>query len=144
MRFFDRITSFMRSRYGFGQRYADRINLCLLVTYFVLGVVNMIVRNVVATYILSALSVATVAYLLFRIFSRNIPARRAENEAFCLFFRAIGGFFKYNFRKIKDVGRARYRKCRFCGATLRLPIRRGKHTVCCPRCKERFDVRILF
>ena len=144
MSFKDRLTAFMRSRYGFGSGRADRINLCLIVLYFILVIVNIFVRNVVATYILSAASLATVAYLLFRMFSRNVPARRAENRDFCLVFRAIGQFFKYNIRKIKDIGRARYRKCKYCGATLRLPIKRGKHTVCCPKCRQRFDVRILF
>ena len=143
MSFREKIASFMRGRYGFGYRTADRINLCLLVSYIILGIVNLFVKNVVATYIISFLSLAVVAYLLFRIFSRNIPARSAENENFCLIFKAIGGFFKYNFRKIKDVGRCRYRKCKHCGATLRLPIKRGKNTVCCPKCKQRFDVRIL-
>ena len=144
MSFRDKITSFMRGRYGFGYGRADRINLCLICSYIILGIVNIFVRNIVATYIISAVSIGAVAYLLFRMFSTNIPARRAENDNFCLVFRAIGGFFKYNFRKIKDIGKARYRKCPNCGATLRLPKKSGKHTVCCPRCKNRFDVRILF
>jgi nitrite reductase/ring-hydroxylating ferredoxin subunit len=134
----------MRSRYGFGYGRADRINLCLILVYIILGIVNIFVRNAVATYILSAISLAAVAYLIFRIFSTNIPARRAENENFCLLFRAIGGSFKYHFRRIKDIGKARYRKCPHCSATLRLPIRKGNHSVVCPRCRQRFDVRILF
>ena len=134
----------MRGRYGFGYGKADRINLCLICVYIVLGIVNIFVRNLAATYILSVLSLAAVAYLIFRMFSTNVPARRAENENFCLIFRAVGVFFKYNFRKIKEVGKARYRKCPHCSATIRLPIKRGKHTVCCPKCRERFDVRILF
>ena len=133
MSFKEKLTSFMRSRYGFGSGRADRINLCLVVLYFVIGIVNIFVRNLIATYILSAVSIAAVAYLIFRMFSRNISARRAENDSFCLFFR-----------RIKDIGKARYRKCPNCRATLRLPKKRGSHTVCCPRCRQRFDVRILF
>ena len=144
MRFIEKITSFMRGRYGFGYGRADRINLCLIVVYLILGIVNIFVRNVVWTYIYVVLSLSVVGYFLFRMFSKNIPARKAENDAFCMFFRAIGSFFRYNFRRIKNIGKARYRKCPKCSAKLRLPINRGNHSVVCPRCKERFEVRILF
>ena len=144
MGFFDRVTAFMRGRYGFGYGRADRINLCLVCVNIALGIVNIFVHDLAATYIISIISIAAVAYLLFRMFSRNISARSAENEKFSRFFGGIAGFFKFNFRKLKDIGKARYRKCPRCSAKLRLPIKRGTHTAVCPRCKEKFDVRILF
>ena len=137
MRFRDRIAAFMRGRYGFGYGRADRLNLFLICLYLFLGAANAIVRNAAATYVLSLVSLAAVGYLFFRMFSRNIPARMGENERF-------SGFFKYNLRRIRDMGSARYRKCPHCAATLRLPVRRGKHTALCPRCKGKFEVRILF
>ena len=144
MRFRDRIAAFMRGRYGFGYGRADRINLALICVYIISGVVNMFVSSLAATYILSFVSLAAVAYLLFRMFSQNVSARMAENEKFSKFLGAFTGFFKYNFRRIKDVGKARYRKCPHCSAKLRLPIKRGKHSVICPKCREKFEVRILF
>ena len=134
----------MRGRYGFGYGRADRINLCLICAYLALCFINIFVRNLIATYIISIVSLAAVALLLFRMFSKNIPARSAENESFSRFFAAVTGFFKFNFRKLKDIRKARYRKCPHCSAKLRLPIKRGIHTAVCPRCKEKFQVRILF
>ena len=134
----------MSGRYGFGQRNAHRINLALLCVYIILVIVNLCADGLFATYVISIVTLADVGYLIFRIFSRNIEARAAENEKFSMILAAFTGFFKYNFRRIKDIRRARYRKCPHCAARIRLPIKKGKHTVLCPRCKNRFDVRILF
>lgn len=144
MKLRNRIMEFMRGRYGFGYGSADRINIFLIVLYLIFGILNSIVRNIVFTYIFSFASLASVGYLLFRIFSRNIPARRRENDIFVRFLRSFTGFFKYNWRKLRDIAKARYRKCPHCSATLRLPVKRGSHTVVCPACKQRFSVRILF
>lgn len=144
MRFRDRIRAFMVGRYGFGYAPADRINLCLIAVYFAFVVANSLVRNRVLTYVFSMISIVSVGYLIFRMFSRNVSARRRENESFVRFLRSVSGFFKYNFRRIKDITKARYRKCPHCSATLRLPIKRGGHTVVCPACKQRFSVRIRF
>jgi hypothetical protein len=35
-------------------------------------------------------------------------------------------------------------ECPHCKANLRLPRKKGKHSVVCPRCKERFEVKNLF
>ena len=70
--------------------------------------------------------------------SRNIPKRRAENARFV-------GFFKLRRNKWKDRKTHVYRKCPTCHAILRLPkIKgkekgKGKHTVCCPRCANKFE-----
>ena len=80
------------------------------------------------------LSTALVIYMFFRMLSRNIPARRRENEKFC-------GFFKLLRNRFRDRKTHVYRKCPKCHAVLRLPKSRGKHTVVCPRCKERFSVK---
>ena len=144
MRFNERIDSFMRGRYGFGYRRADRINVTMIVIYLISMIVNFFVHSTVATYILSIISFAAVGYLFFRMFSQNVNARMSENDKFTGVLNIFTGFFKYNFRKIRDIGSARYRKCPHCDAKIRLPIRKGKHTVRCPRCKEEFEVRILF
>ena len=77
---------------------------------------------------------ALVYLLIFRMFSRNIAKRRAENEKFC-------GFFKLRKNIYRDRKTHVYRKCPKCRAVLRLPRSKGKHTVVCPRCKERFEVK---
>lgn len=77
---------------------------------------------------------AMLIWIFFRMFSRNISARRRENERFC-------GFFRLRRNKFRDRKTHVYRKCRKCGAVLRLPKSKGKHYVVCPRCKNRFEVK---
>jgi len=84
---------------------------------------------------------ALIGYAFFRVLSKNIHARRKENEWF------IG---KLNFLKNKkDLYNQRkadkyhvYRKCPKCKAILRLPHRLGKHKTVCPRCAKEFTVRV--
>jgi hypothetical protein len=79
-------------------------------------------------------SMAMMIWIFFRMFSRNIVARRRENEKFC-------GFFKLRRNKFRDRKTHVYRKCPQCKAVLRLPRSKGKHFVVCPRCKNRFEVK---
>ena len=80
------------------------------------------------------LTVLLIVVIFFRMFSRNIVKRRRENERFC-------GFFRLWKNKFRDRKTHVYRKCPKCHAVLRLPQAKGKHTVVCPRCKNRFEVK---
>ena len=83
---------------------------------------------------ISIVSVALMIWMYFRMFSRNIPKRRRENELFC-------NFFKLRRNRFRDRKTHVYRKCKHCKAVLRLPKSKGKHTVLCPRCHKRFETR---
>ena len=132
-RFKNKLYSFMYGRYGY-----DTLGKTLLWIY--LGVV--VAYAVMSIFIDSAmvyvaylvLSSALVIYIIWRAMSRNIAKRRAENEKFC-------GFFKLRRNKWRDRKTHVYRKCPKCRAVLRLPKSKGKHTVLCPRCKNRFETR---
>ncbi len=75
-----------------------------------------------------------VIWTICRMLSRKIDKRRAENQKFCAFFRLRKS-------KFRDRKTHVYRKCPSCRATLRLPKAKGKHSVVCPRCKNRFQVK---
>lgn len=80
------------------------------------------------------ISTFLIVLIFFRIFSKNIAKRRRENEKFC-------GFFKLIRNRFRDRKTHVYRKCPKCKVVLRLPKAKGKHTVVCPRCRERFEVK---
>ena len=86
----------------------------------------------ILSYLLT--STALIVIIFFRMFSRNVIKRRRENEAFCGFFRLLRNRFR-------DRKTHVYRKCPQCRAVLRLPRAKGKHSVICPRCKNRFRVK---
>lgn len=137
MRFTDRLRSFLWGRYGI-----DGLYYGLLVMFFVLWIARLFCRNIIAAIVLGILQTAVVVWMFYRSFSRNITARRRENEVFMGFFRRIKGFFVLTKNRIRDIKGFRYRKCPHCKAMLRLPRRKGQHSVVCPRCHERFEVKI--
>lgn len=138
-------TAFYRFMYGrYGTDTLSKVILwCysgVLILYFILYVIFGFTmgENTLPTTILNVsyfVIAGILVYLLIsRMFSRNIAKRRAENEKFC-------GFFKLRRNMFRDRKTHVYRKCPKCRAVLRLPRAKGKHTVVCPRCKERFKVK---
>jgi uncharacterized C2H2 Zn-finger protein len=125
----------MYGRYG-----ADQLYIALFVLYFVVLVINMFTRS----WIVDVLMWAILVWLIFRTFSRNIYKRQRENEIFLKFWNPIQSEFSLFFRRIREIRTHRFRKCPHCKAVLRLPRKRGKNTVRCPRCQTRFQVRVFF
>lgn len=123
----------MYGRYGY-----DTLSKTLLWIYAALLILYMIISLFVneplfyVIYVIATMSL--VFYTFYRTMSRNIAKRRAENEKFCGFFRLIRN-------KFRDRKTHVYRKCPHCKAVLRLPKAKGKHSVVCPRCKNRFSVK---
>ena len=148
MKFRDKMIRFMYGRNGM-----DALGQALFYVYLILFCINLFVQS----GILSMLATVVAVYMLFRMFSKNVNARRAENIKYWNFktnfsqkckkvpvLKSIGGFFgKLNIR-IQNFGKKSYRTCPSCRAELCLPHRRGKHTAHCPRCGNDFSVRILF
>ena len=143
MRFRDRIARFMYGRYGFGYGAGDKFNYFLLVLYLILAVANGFILYAPVSYAVSVLSILIIVYIFFRMFSKNISKRQAENMKFLRIWNRVKGFFNLNFTKINEIRTKRYRRCPSCKAQLRLPRKRGKHSVVCPACGKRFEVNIF-
>lgn len=139
MRFRDRLARFMWGRYGI-----DGLYYGLLVTYFVTWFLQAVVKPDIAKAILSLIGLAALIFMLFRVFSKNIPARRKENDKFMKIWTKIKNFFILQKNKIRDFKHYTYKKCPACKATLRLPRKKGTHNVVCPKCRNRFEVKNLF
>ena len=124
-------------RFFYGRYGSDTLNKTLLGAYIVILILHTVVSLFVESALLSllyfVLSISLIVWIFSRMFSRNIVARRRENEKFCAFFR-----LRRN--KLRDRKTHIYKKCPSCRAVLRLPKAKGKHAVVCPRCKHRFFV----
>ena len=127
-------------QFFYGRNGPDKITTVLTWVSLPIAIAGIFVRGV-AGYILFGLYFLIVGYVFFRMFSRNVYARQKENQAFVHFFQKIGSFFRLQKQKWQDRDHA-YRKCPYCKSQLRLPKKKGKHTVRCPRCRKEFDVRI--
>ena len=132
-KFKNKLYRFMYGRYG-----TDKLGTVLAWTYFALVLIYTVIgffwENAIFTVCYLIASMTLIFFVFFRMFSRNVAKRRKENEKFC-------NFFKLRKNKFKDRKTHVYRKCKKCGAVLRLPRSKGKHFVVCPRCKNRFRTR---
>ena len=129
----ERIAGVMAGRYG-----TDRLYHFLLAICSILIIINIFANS----FILSILESALIVYTFYRVMSRNIYKRQQENEKFIKFIDKPKKFFNLQKCKVRDHKTHVYRKCPACKNNLRLPKQKGKHTVVCPCCKNRFDVRI--
>ncbi len=130
----NKIAAFMYGRYG-----VDELYIFLFVLYFVLFFINCFLSSA----IISGITWVLIFLALFRSMSKNHAKRRRENEKFMKFFRPVKSEIVLLKDRVKDFRTARYRKCPHCHITIRLPKKRGKHTVVCPKCRERMNVRII-
>ena len=132
-KFTDKLIRFMYGRNG-----NDKLNQFLFWVYFVLLLANLFLKSV----ILWIIELILVALYTFRFLSRNIYRRQTENRKFLKIWNKFTGFFKLQKNKFRDRKTHVYRKCEHCKAVLRLPKKKGKHTVRCPQCNKTFSVKI--
>lgn len=133
-RFKEKLVKFMSGRYGVDQLYYGLLLLALLL---------MVVNIKVDSLILMVLSNGVILLLILRSFSRNISRRARENEKFLKIWYPIKRKVRMLFRRIREIKVHRYRKCPNCKKILQLPVKRGKNTVKCPKCQEKFEVRVI-
>lgn len=127
---------FYRLMYG---RYGnDSLGNFLFILYLILVVLNIFMGS----FIVYALSLVTVFFIFFRMFSKNISARRNENQKYLNLKNKFTHLFKIRSLSFKERKTHIYKKCPFCKATLRLPRKKGKHTCCCPKCSNSFKVKV--
>lgn len=128
-----KLSAFMYGRYG-----PDNLYNFLTVTYMVVAIANAFLRSL----ILAILELVLIFFVFYRFFSRNIYKRSEENRKYLAVKSKIKGFFSLSRQKIKERKTHIYKKCPSCKAVLRLPRKKGEHTVRCPKCSNRFDVKV--
>lgn len=127
----------MAGRYGI-----DRLWRFLFIVYFIILIIaNIVFRfSKLSYYALFVMANALMIFAIFRVFSKNIDARRSENESYLRFV----GKIKQRNKLIKDRWQQRkthkFVKCKKCKRVLRVPKHRGKINVTCPHCKNQFVI----
>ena len=121
----------MYGRYG-----SDHLSFFLLFLYVVLIFTSALPHMAWVSW----LALAVLLWNLFRMFSRRIDRRRAENARFLSLFGPVIRWFKMR-RTIHRDKDHRYFKCPNCGQYLRVPRGKGKITVNCRNCGASFEER---
>ena len=131
--FRERLVRFFYGRNGF-----DSLAKGAWWTALVLTLVN-IFLGFITLWILELL---LYSYSIFRVMSRNIYKRQKENRRFQRIIGAPKRMLSLRRSKWRDRKTHVFRKCPQCKNVLRLPKVKGAHTVKCPCCQRRFDVKI--
>ena len=119
----------MYGRYG-----GDQLSVFLIALYLLLYLLSSLLHS----SILSLLSTLVAAWCIYRMFSRRIDRRRAENAKFMTVAGPAIRWFKLR-RTIHRDKEHRYFKCPNCGQYLRVPRGKGKITINCRNCGVSFE-----
>lgn len=118
----------------YGRCGGDQLSLFLMALYLILYFLASVLR----LWILSWVALLPAAWALFRMFSRNIGKRRAENARF---MELAGPAIRW-VRTRRAIHRDKdhcYFKCPNCGQRLRVPKGKGRITVTCRNCGVSFE-----
>ncbi len=130
-RFLQKLQYWMMGRNG-----TDQLSIALLIAGFVISLFSNFFWPLIF------LSYAIYIWMLFRMFSRNVPARQRENQVFLRVWRPITQWFSFQRTRFRDRKLYRYFKCPHCGLRLRAPKGRGKIQVTCQKCHTEFIKRV--
>ena len=141
MSFFQRLRNGL-SRFMYGRNGADQLGLCIIWTAILLDIVGMLTKKVpLLSSIIGAVTTVMVLWALFRVFSRNLEKRRAENAAF------LQKFWWPLKRKLSSGKQQRmdkehkYFTCPNCRTVCRVPRGKGKIVITCPKCRREIHGR---
>ena len=129
----DKLNRFMQGRYGVDNLARFTLGVALFVI-----VVGSFMRQNAAGGVLDTVGFILIIYTYFRILSRNISARYAENQKYLKMTAGIRrklASWKSQLaqRKIYHIYR-----CPGCKQKIRVPRGRGKIEIRCPKCNTRF------
>jgi ribosomal protein L37AE/L43A len=124
-------------RFMVGRNGNDQLNLFLYAVDAVLLITATLLRGQ-AKRILYAAALVLLAYIYFRMFSRNLTKRREENGKFLRIFYSVQAGLKL--RREKWVQRKDYKffTCPSCKTMLRVPRGHGKIKIVCRKCGNTF------
>jgi DNA-directed RNA polymerase subunit RPC12/RpoP len=121
----------MQGRYG-----NDQLNKFLMVVMFLFLLLSFLAGNV-----FYMIGLGLLLYIYYRMFSRNIYKRAAENQAYLKVRNRVTGFFKAKFSFLNGDKTHRVFICPNCKQKIRIPKGKGKIAIRCPKCSNEFVKR---
>ena len=115
------VRKFMYGRYG-----TDKLSMVILTAGLITSMLSVFMRRSPFSLICILLSYGLMIWAICRVLSRNTYKRYQENRKFLQFFE-----------RLKDR-QNKYFDCPKCHQTVRVPRGKGKISITCPRCKEKF------
>lgn len=130
----EKFMKFMQGRYGVDgfARFTMGVALvCIVVSVF-------FQKGSTAGALLNTLGLAAIIYTYFRILSRNVSKRYAENQKYL----SMTSKLRQSFNREKSMMQQRKTHhiytCPSCGQKIRIPRGKGKIEIDCPKCHTKF------
>ncbi len=115
------LARFMAGRYG-----TDKLNIAILVVGMIMSLLTLFIKVRPVVLICTLLSYTLLGWALYRTLSRNTYKRYRENRRYLMMIE-----------RFKDRDH-RYFDCPRCSQQVRVPRKKGKISITCPKCKEKF------
>lgn len=113
--------NFMRGRYG-----GDKLNIALVWASLAAYIIHLFIPVAGVKLAMILVYYGLLVWAIFRMFSRNTYKRYEENRKYLRFLE-----------RVKDR-QHKYFECPRCRQTVRVPRGKGKISITCPKCKEKF------
>ncbi len=133
----ERLQNFMRGRNGYDafSRFIIWLSVALLIVSLFTGSV----WSGRLSSILWILAVAAVAYSYYRVLSKNIYRRQAENAAYLQKENRVKAWFRGLGQRWRDRKSYKYFRCPSCKASMRVPRHKGRLRITCKACGRQFE-----
>ena len=131
-------------RFMYGRNGSDQLNVALLVIYLALWLVGGLVASILNSGVLAAIVNALMSVLaviiFFRMLSKNLVKRRAENAKFLAWWYPMKN--RLAGMKARRADKAhKYFTCRSCKTICRVPVGKGKIVITCPKCGAKINAK---
>lgn len=132
----EKLMRFMQGRYG-----TDQFSKFLIGVGFVCIILSFFIRKGGVSSLLSGIIMILLVYVYFRMFSRNISKRYAENQKYLQVTSRFRGLFQKEKHRMEQRKDYRFYKCPACSQQVRVPKGKGKIEISCPKCQNKFVKR---
>lgn len=128
----NKLQRFMMGRYGI-----DKMNQVLSICSLILVALGIFLKVPVLYWA----GLVLIGFIYFRMLSKDIPKRYAENQAFLRHYNRLTGWFGSRKQLMERNKGHRIFSCPQCKQKVRVPKGKGKISIHCPKCGNDFIKR---
>lgn len=125
----ERFKKFMEERAG-----VDHLSLALMV----ISLVIFMIGKLLGWSFLTWLALAPLIHSYYRALSKDKLKRHQENILFLKYYYPVQTKVVNKFKALKSRRQYKYLKCKECGQKLRVPRKKGRIEITCPKCRHTF------